>query len=113
MKDETGCDAVMIARALVGNPFLIKQISNYLNDDGPVEISDYDKLDYCIRHADKLLKLMSEKNAMAQMRGLAPHYISGIYNATKYKARMNSMKTYDDLVLILNELKVEIDNKQI
>ena len=113
MKSETGCDAVMIARALVGNPFLIKQISNYLNNDGPVEISDYDKLDYCIRHADKLLKLMSEKNAMAQMRGLAPHYISGIYNATKYKARMNTMKTYDDLVLILNDLKEEIDNKQL
>lgn len=112
MKNDTNCDGVMIARALVGNPFLIKQISNYLNNEGPIEINDYDKLDYCIKHAQKLMNLTSEKNAMSQMRGLAPHYISGIYNAAKYKARMNSMKTYDDLILILNDLKEELDNKQ-
>ena len=111
MKQETGCDGVMIARALVGNPFLIKQISNYLNNDGPIDISDNDKLDYCIKHAKKLMNLTSEKNAMAQMRGLAPHYISGLYNASKYKARMNSMKTYDDLIVILDDLKVELNNK--
>ena len=111
MKQETGCDGVMIARALVGNPFLIKQISNYLNNDGPIDISDNDKLDYCIKHAKKLMNLTSEKNAMAQMRGLAPHYISGLYNASKYKARMNSMKTYDDLIVILDDLKEELNNK--
>lgn len=29
MKNLTGCDAVMIGRAVVGNPFLIKEINNY------------------------------------------------------------------------------------
>ena len=105
MKNETNCDGVMIGRALVGNPFLLKQISNYLNNEGPIQISNNDKLDYCIKHAEKLMSITSEKNAISQMRGLAPHYISGMYNATTYKARMNSMKTYDDLIEILNDLK--------
>lgn len=32
MIDETGCDAVMIGRGTLGNPYLIKQIVRYLED---------------------------------------------------------------------------------
>ena len=111
MKEETNCDGIMLARALVGNPFLLKQINNYLNNQDYFEINDYAKLDYCLKHCQKLINLTNEKIAISQMRGLAPHYISGIYNATKYKARMNSMKTYDDLIEILNAIKDEIKNR--
>ena len=39
MLDETGCDAVMIARGALGNPFIFKQINEYLENG--VELEDY------------------------------------------------------------------------
>ncbi len=108
MKNETKCDAIMIGRALVGNPFLIKEINNYLNGEIKVEIDIDDRFNYCLMHAEKLINLFGEKLAISQMRGLAPHYISGLYNATKYKNKMNTMNSYDELLNILKEYKEEL-----
>ena len=105
MKKETGCDGVMIARALVGNPFLIKEINNYLDGLDNIYITNEMKFDYCLKHARKLIELKGEKIAISEMRGLAPHYISGMYNATTYKEKMNKIKTYDDLFNIISEYK--------
>lgn len=110
MKRQTNCDGVMIGRALVGNPFLIKEIDNYLNGLDKVNVTIQDRFDYCLKHALKLIELTGEKNAMSQMRGLAPHYLSGLYDATTYKNRISKIKTYDELVDILNEYKLFLDN---
>ena len=108
MKQETNCDAVMIGRGIVGNPFLIKEISNYLEGKENIEITIDDRFKYCLRHAEKLVNLKGEKLGISEMRGLAPHYISGLYNATIYKEKMNKMNTYDDLVQILDEYQTII-----
>ena len=110
MKNDTNCDGVMIARALVGNPFLIKEISNYLNNEEIVEVSNDDKLDYCLSHARKLIDLKGERLGISEMRGIGPHYLSGMYNASIYKSKMNSMKTYDDLLLIIDEYRSFLNN---
>ncbi len=110
MKRQTNCDGVMIGRALVGNPFLIKEIDNYLNGLDKVNVTIQDRFDYCLKHARKLMNLTNEKNAISQMRGLAPHYLSGLYDATTYKNRISKIKTYDELVDILNEYKLFLDN---
>jgi len=112
MKKDTDCDGVMIGRALIGNPFLIKEINNYLSGIDNYEISNEDKFNYCLKHAQKLIDLKGEKIGIGEMRGIAPHYISGIYNASIYKNKMNMMKSYDELVDILNELKEELDSIQ-
>ena len=110
MKNFTGCDAVMIGRGLVGNPFLIKEIHNYLNGEDKISIGYEDKFKYCLNHARNLINLKGEKLAISEMRGLAPHYITGMYNATTYKDKMNRMNTYQDLVDILDEYSKVIDN---
>lgn len=105
MINETNCDAVMIGRGVVGNPFLIKEISNYLQGKENFEISVDDKFKYCLSHAEKLVNLKGEKLGISEMRGLAPHYINGLYSATVYKEKMNRMNTYSDLVSILDEYR--------
>ena len=112
MKEETGCDGVMIGRGLVGNPFLIKEIDNYLKGEKDPEVTVEDRFEYCLRHAEKLIGLKGEKLAMGEMRGLAPHYISGLYNATAYKEKMNRMKTFSELEDILNEYQEELKRHQ-
>lgn len=111
MKEETGCDGVMIGRGVVGNPFLIKEISNYLEGKENIEVSIDDRFNYCLKHAEKLVKLKGERLGINEMRGLAPHYITGLYQATTYKEKMNRINTYQDLVDILCEFKNVLNNK--
>ena len=108
MMQETNCDGVMIGRGVVGNPFLIKEISNYLEGNSNAEISIDEKFKYCLKQAHKLIELKGEKIGISEMRGLAPHYISGLYKASEYKEKMNHINTYDDLQDILDNYKKEL-----
>lgn len=110
MKNTTNCDGVMIGRSLLGNPFLIKEIDNYLNDIKDYEVTIEDKFNYCLKHCEKLIALYNEKLAISMMRGIAPHYLSGLYNSTTYKEKMNHINSYDDLNNILVEYKKYLDD---
>ena len=105
MIKQTGCDGVMISRATLGNPFLIKEINYFLNKNIISPVTNDDKFNYCLKHAKKLVELKGEKIGIGEMRGIAPHYINGMYNSTKYKEKMNHINTYDDLENIINEYR--------
>lgn len=109
IKHKDDCDAIMIGRGIVGNPFLIKEIANYELGKESSEITYLDKFEMCLRHAKKLVDLKGEKIAIREMRGLAPHYISGLYNSTTYKNKMSKLDTYDDLNNLLNEYKIVLE----
>ncbi len=99
-------DALMVGRGIVGNPFLIKEVNDYENGKGINKISFEEKFEMCLKHASKLIDLKGEMIAIREMRGLAPHYITGLYNSTTFKQRMSKMETYDDLKKILDEYGV-------
>ena len=95
-------DAIMISRGIVGNPSLIKEINNFIDGKEDYKISYHERLDACKKHALKLIDLKGEKVAIREMRSLGPHYLSGLYMATKYKNEINRINTYEDLENILN-----------
>ena len=57
MIDETNCDAIMIGRGVLGNPWLIKECIDYLeNGIEPKEISLEEKINMIKRHLNILMK---------------------------------------------------------
>ena len=68
MIDETGCDAIMIGRGALGNPWLIRQCIDYL-DYGiePERVSIEERIDMIKRHAELLSEIIPEKVAMHKM----------------------------------------------
>ena len=91
------CDAIMIGRGCVGNPFLIKQIINYTQGLDYSEPTYRQKIEMAILHAEKLCALKGEKIAMKQMRGLASWYISKMPYSTKIKNQTSTLNTLEDL----------------
>ena len=86
MFSETNCDAIMIGRGALGNPWLFKQINHYLETGEILENpSNSDKLDLCIRHAKELCEIMDEKRAIKEMRTHACYYVKGMPNSTYLK----------------------------
>lgn len=109
---KSDCDAIMIGRGIVGNPFLIKEIANYEEGKPNTSITYLDRFNMCIRHAEKLVNLKGEKIAIREMRGLAPHYISGLYNSTTYKNKMSKLETLEDLKKLLDEYEIILKEVQ-
>ncbi len=109
-KDYSKVDGVMIGRGVVGNPFLIKEINNYLAGKNNYEVIYQERFDMCLKHFEKLIALYGEKLATSQMRGLAPHYLTGLVQSAMYRGKCNSISSYDDLKMILDEYTLFLQN---
>jgi len=101
MLDETGCDAVMVGRAALGNPFIFKEINDFLKTGNCSEPSLNERFDIMSEHFSHLVELDGEKSAVLLMRSLAPYYVKGMKNASSFKVKLDlidSSKEFLDLV---------------
>ncbi|SDW30207.1 tRNA-U20-dihydrouridine synthase [Kandleria vitulina] len=104
MLEETGCDAVMVGRAVLGNPWLIQRMIDYLETGEDRGDPDYhQKFALCKDHAKRLVAQMGERNAMREMRGHAPWYIKGLHSSAHIKNALTKIETYKELEDILQE----------
>lgn len=104
MIDETGCDAVMIGRGTLGNPYLIKQVVSYIEDGILLEEqSSIDKMKLCLKHFDYLLKIKDEKTAVLEMRTHAAWYLKGLPSSTIVKQKLYTLKTKDEFIKLIND----------
>lgn len=109
MLDETGCAAVMIGRGLLGNPWLIKECKNYLeNELEPVKISYDEKLDMMEYHLDKLCEDKSERQAVLEMRMHLLNYLKGMPDASNIKNLVCKGKSKEEIINILEDYRNQI-----
>lgn len=110
MLEETGVDAVMIGRAALGNPWLIKQVVQSLETGVIIEEPTYqEKIAQCLSHAKKLMEIEPEKVAMFQMRGHAPWYIKGLKSSARVKNELSKINTFEELKTILKDYQQYLD----
>ena len=95
MIDETGCDAIMIGRGVLGNPWLIKQCIEYM-DEGiePERVTLEERIEMIKRHAELLSDIRPEKVAMHKMRTHAAYYLKGRYRSAEIKPSSNSLPNF-------------------
>ncbi len=104
MLDETGCDAVMIGRATLGNPWIIKETVDYLEKGIlPNEISTIDKFNMIKKHLDNLKQTKSEKVALLEIRSHIAWYLKGVPNTSDLKNRMFKTKSIKEIENLLDE----------
>lgn len=94
MLEETKCDAVMIGRALLGNPWLIRDCVNYIDHkQEPILVSNIEKFKMILYHLDQLSKLKNEKIAVLEMRNHASWYLKKIPNTNELKKKLFKAQT--------------------
>lgn len=105
MIDETNCDAVMIGRGVLGNPWLIRNTVSYLDGGEIVLPSINDRIDMCLKHLELLKSLKSEKVACLEIRNHISWYFKGICGANELKNKVYQTSNIHDIILLLNEFK--------
>lgn len=112
MLDETGCDAVMIGRGVLGNPWLIKNTVEYL-EKGSYEdnVTLKDKIEMLKYHFELLNKYKNEKVALLEIRSHALWYLKGISGGAKTKNMICSAKSSKEVFDILEELLNNEENR--
>jgi nifR3 family TIM-barrel protein len=106
MLDDTGCDGILVARGALGNPWIFRQIDDYLkNGAAPGEISVPEKKRVLKRHFAYLKEHrdMSKKGMVGFMRKIAMWYLKGIPGAARFREKIMRAGSYDEIVRISSE----------
>lgn len=110
MLDETGCDAIMIGRGVLGNPWLIEQTVAYLNGDLVSQPNRLDRVDMCIKHLNYLSVVKDEKVARLEIRNHIGWYFKGLPGANEIKNKVYQCDSIHDIMQVLMSYREELLN---
>lgn len=112
MLEETHCDAVMIGRGLLGNPWLIEECINYLKDGTlPLKITYEDKIRLMKRHLQDLVREKGEKMAVLEIRTHFLYYLKGMPQNAEIKNKICKASSKKEIIEILDMYLNFINNK--
>lgn len=100
---ETGCDGIMIGRAVRGNPWLFHRINTYL-ETGVLEEKPAKEavLEMMLRHARMQIELKGDYTGMREMRKHVAWYTAGFPHSARLRARINEVESLEELEALLN-----------
>lgn len=103
MFEETGCDAVMVGRACRGNPWIFREILEYLETGvKPERPSAEEVRNTILRHARLQLEYKGEYTAIREMRKHVAWYTTGYPHSAKLRLKVNEMESIQELEEFLN-----------
>ena len=104
MLEETGCDAVMFARGVRGNPWLFSQTKTYLDTGVLPERPPIEQvIETILRHADMQVAFKGEYLGLREMRKHVAWYMTGYPNSAKLRGQINEMEDMDSLKRLLED----------
>jgi tRNA-dihydrouridine synthase B len=98
MMDETGCDGVMIARAIQGYPWIFREARQYLETGlEPAHPTPEERQTIMIRHLNDMVKLLGEAVGVREMRKHLCWYTKGLHGGAEFRTTINHLATVHEV----------------
>lgn len=105
MLDMTGADAIALGRAIKGNPWFVKECIEYIENGKRIERPTKDAIkEMMLRHVEDAISFKGEFTAITELRHHIAWYTHGFTNSTKFRLKLNSVNTKDELIELINQL---------
>lgn len=103
--DKYGVDGIMIGRAAIGNPWLFREIKQYLLNAEIIEKPDIkERVEICKKHLVSSVNWKGERTAIFEMRKHYSNYFKGIQNFKPVRLKLVTSDSLDEVVNILDEI---------
>lgn len=105
MMEETGCDAVMIGRGILGKPFFLQELKAYFKEEEFMMPSYLERLEMLEKYIDDLCEYEGERKGVSMMRGMSAWYIAGMPSANVYKNHLALSHSQKEMKEIIEEYR--------
>jgi nifR3 family TIM-barrel protein len=97
MKEQTGCDGVMVARGAMGNPWIFLEITALLEGRDCPPPTREEKWAVCMEQFDRMLVEKGERMGVAEMKQHLGHYIKGMEGAAAARAEIMNARSAQEM----------------
>lgn len=104
MMEMTGCDGIMVGRAARGNPWIFREIAQYLETGViPERPARREVKEMILRHCEFQLQYKGEYTGIREMRKHVAWYTAGYPHSSRLRGRINEIESMDSLKKLLEE----------
>jgi nifR3 family TIM-barrel protein len=112
MFELTGCDAVMLGRGAMGNPWLFSRIQHHLaTGEVPPEPSWGERIELALEHLDMAIAHYGFPRGVFKMRSQFCHYLRGMPGSAGIRSTINRLLAIEEIRATLRGYVVEISNR--
>lgn len=98
MLEKTNCDAIMIGRGALGNPWIFKRLNAYLGECRVLpEVGVNEKMIVMLRHIKKIIDYKGEYTAMREARHHAAYYTKGLRGGAAFRREIGQLEHFEQL----------------
>lgn len=108
MMEQTGCDAVMVGRAAIGNPLLFAQILDRMAGREARAITDGKRIEMMIRYLKASVRYLGEKKACYMMRSRLGWFVKGMERASRFRHAICRVETEMEAKKLIAEYFAEL-----
>ena len=105
MKKKTGCDAVMIGRAAIGNPWLFSQVASLMNGKESVPPDLSERFDAMTKYLNISIECFGEKRACRMMRSHLGWFVKGLRYSSRFRESIKELSTEREALSLIGEFK--------
>lgn len=103
---ETGCDGVMIGRAVRGNPWLFRELNHYFETGEKLSRPSVEEVrEMILRHARMQIDLKGEFTGIREMRKYVAWYTAGMRHSAALRRETNLVSSYEELEKLLGRME--------
>lgn len=110
MKMETGCDAVMVGRAAIGNPWIFGQINALLEGGDFPQIDLSTRFRMMKRYLGASVAYFGEKNACYMMRSRLAWFAKGLPHAKHFREAIKHISTQTEALTLIEHYRESLEN---
>lgn len=103
MLEQTNCDGIMIGRASIGNPWIFREVQEYLQDKQITKVTNEEKLQMIVEHIEWQVAYLGENTGIKEMRKHLSYYLKNLPKAASIRQKVNQIETKNELVGCLTE----------
>jgi len=105
MKDRYGVDGILIGRAAVGNPWIFREVKQFLaNGELPHPPSVDERIKILRMHLEKSLAYKGERATIFEMRRIYSGYFRGIPGFKPHRVKLVTASSIGEVYAILGEI---------
>ncbi len=103
MFETTNVDGIMIGRESIGNPWIFKQVKEYLQGNEVTQITKEEKLNIMLEHIELQVQHLGETTGIKELRKYMTYYLKGLKDASSIRQKINQIETKKELITCLTE----------
>jgi tRNA-dihydrouridine synthase B len=104
----TRCDAVMVGRAAMKNPFILSQIDDFLETESYQTPSNYILFRTMERLTQMYVAYFGEKPACRMLRSRLSWFVKGLPGCSAFRAKLSGIKSKNHILDLINEFETSI-----